>query len=374
MKIPFNQPPVTGSELSRVQDCIARGKTSGNGYYTGYCQQWLAEKLNVPSVLLTTSGSAALDMTALLCAIQPGDEVIIPAFTFTSTANAFALRGARIVFADVLPDVPVLDVRSIATLITPKTRVIVVVHYAGIAPDMQALEQLALERNVIIVEDAAMSFGASYRGKYLGSFGRMGVLSFHETKILACGEGGALLLNNEDDKAAAEIIWEKGTNRAAFSRGETNKYEWVGLGSSFLLSDLLAAWLSAQLDAYWQILDERMSLWDLYFRLLSDKAENGFFDLPQIPAFCDHNASVFYIKCRSGAERDALLIYLQEKGILAVFHYLPLHLSPYYAPLHDGRVLKNVEDWSQRILRLPLYYGLKQEEVKFICDSIVAFF
>ncbi len=374
MKIPFNQPPVTGSELSRVQDCIARGKTSGNGYYTGYCQQWLAEKLNVPSVLLTTSGSAALDMTALLCAIQPGDEVIIPAFTFTSTANAFALRGARIVFADVLPDVPVLDVRSIATLITPKTRVIVVVHYAGIAPDMQALEQLALERNVIIVEDAAMSFGASYRGKYLGSFGRMGVLSFHETKILACGEGGALLLNNEDDKAAAEIIWEKGTNRAAFSRGETNKYEWVGLGSSFLLSDLLAAWLSAQLDAYRQILEERMSLWDLYFRLLSDKAENGFFDLPQIPAFCDHNASVFYIKCRSGAERDALLIYLQEKGILAVFHYLPLHLSPYYAPLHDGRVLKNVEDWSQRILRLPLYYGLKQEEVKFICDSIVAFF
>ncbi len=374
MKIPFNQPPVTGSELSRVQDCIARGKTSGNGYYTGYCQQWLAEKLNVPSVLLTTSGSAALDMTALLCAIQPGDEVIIPAFTFTSTANAFALRGARIVFADVLPDVPVLDVRSIATLITPKTRVIVVVHYAGIAPDMQALEQLALERNVIIVEDAAMSFGASYRGKYLGSFGRMGVLSFHETKILACGEGGALLLNNEDDKAAAEIIWEKGTNRAAFSRGETNKYEWVGLGSSFLLSDLLAAWLSAQLDAYRQILEERMSLWDLYFRLLSDKAENGFFDLPQIPAFCDHNASVFYIKCRSGAERDALLIYLQEKGILAVFHYLPLHLSPYYAPLHDGRVLKNVEDWSQRILRLPLYYGLKQEDVKFICDSIVAFF
>lgn len=374
MKIPFNQPPVTGSELSRVQDCIARGKTSGNGYYTGYCQQWLAEKLNVPSVLLTTSGSAALDMTALLCAIQPGDEVIIPAFTFTSTANAFALRGARIVFADVLPDVPVLDVRSIATLITPKTRVIVVVHYAGIAPDMQALEQLALERNVIIVEDAAMSFGASYRGKYLGSFGRMGVLSFHETKILACGEGGALLLNNEDDKAAAEIIWEKGTNRAAFSRGETNKYEWVGLGSSFLLSDLLAAWLSAQLDAYRQILEERMLLWDLYFRLLSDRAENGFFDLPQIPAFCDHNASVFYIKCRSGAERDALLIYLQEKGILAVFHYLPLHLSPYYAPLHDGRVLKNVEDWSQRILRLPLYYGLKQEEVKFICDSIVAFF
>ncbi len=374
MKIPFNQPPVTGSELSRVQDCIARGKTSGNGYYTGYCQQWLAEKLNVPSVLLTTSGSAALDMTALLCAIQPGDEVIIPAFTFTSTANAFALRGARIVFADVLPDVPVLDVRSIATLITPKTRVIVVVHYAGIAPDMQALEQLALERNVIIVEDAAMSFGASYRGKYLGSFGRMGVLSFHETKILACGEGGALLLNNEDDKAAAEIIWEKGTNRAAFSRGETNKYEWVGLGSSFLLSDLLAAWLSAQLDAYRQILEERMLLWDLYFRLLSDRAENGFFDLPQIPAFCDHNASVFYLKCRSAAERDALLNYLQEKGILAVFHYLPLHLSPYYAPLHDGRVLKNVEDWSQRILRLPLYYGLKQEDVKFICDSIVAFF
>lgn len=374
MKIPFNQPPVTGSELSRVQDCIARGKTSGNGYYTGYCQQWLAEKLNVPSVLLTTSGSAALDMTALLCAIQPGDEVIIPAFTFTSTANAFALRGARIVFADVLPDVPVLDVCSIATLITPKTRVIVVVHYAGIAPDMQALEQLALEHNVIIVEDAAMSFGASYRGRYLGSFGRMGVLSFHETKVIACGEGGALLLNNEDDKVAAEIVWEKGTNRAAFSRGETNKYEWVGLGSSFLLSDLQAAWLSAQLDAYRQILDERMLLWDLYFRLLSDKAENGFFDLPQIPAFCDHNASVFYVKCRSGEERDALLNYLQERGILAVFHYLPLHLSPYYAPLHDGRVLKNVEDWSQRILRLPLYCGLRRDEVKFICDSIVAFF
>lgn len=374
MSIPFNRPPITGREIERMEDCIARGKTSGNGYYTAYCQQWLAEKLDVQAALLTTSGSAALDMSALLCGIQPGDEVIIPAFTFTSTANAFALRGAKIVFADVLPTAPVVDADAIASLITPRTKVIVVVHYAGIAPDMDAIGALARDNNIVVIEDAAMSFGAKYRGRYLGSFGRMGILSFHETKVLACGEGGALLLRDAADTAAAEIIWEKGTNRAAFARGETQKYEWVGLGSSFLLSDIQAAWLSAQLDHHQAILKERMDLWNTYHNTLHNLAEKGHFLLPQILPFCDHNASVFYLKCKSGEERNALLAYLQDKGILAVFHYQPLHTSPYFSPQHDGRQLVHAEDWSRTILRLPLYYGLSREEVIFICDSILAFF
>ncbi|MHC1778041.1 MAG: dTDP-4-amino-4,6-dideoxygalactose transaminase [Lentimicrobium sp.] len=374
MKIPFNKPHFTGREAFHLSQAAYKGKLSGNGDYTHDCQLFFENKYGFRKTLLTTSCSDALEMAALLLDIVPGDEVIMPSYTFVSTANAFALRGASIVFADSNPLNPNIDAEEIESLITPKTRVIVVVHYGGIACEMDRILQIANIYNIAIVEDAAQGIDAFYRDKPLGGIGNLGTLSFHETKNITSGEGGMLIVNDPSLTGKAEIIWEKGTNRAAFARGEVEKYEWVSLGSSFLPNELTAAFLYGQLEHLETIQQNRVRIWLEYFRQLTPLAEAGYLTLPYVPIYARHNGHLFYVVTRSSSERDQLLAFLLNNGIHAVFHYLTLHNSPYFSGRHDGRLLPEADRYAATLLRLPFYYGLQSAEIEYISEVINRFY
>ena len=373
-RIPFNKPFLTGRETDYIRQAVESGQISGNGAFTRKCQDLLARHGGFRKVLLTTSCTDALEMAALLAEVGPGDEVIVPAYTFVSSALAFVRQGARIVFADSRPDHPNLDLDRAAELITPRTKVLVVVHYAGVACDMEAALALAQKHNLLVVEDAAQALAATFNGRPLGSLGHFGCFSFHETKNIIAGEGGALALNADRFARRAEIIWEKGTNRAEFFRGEVNKYGWMDLGSSFLPSEIIAAFLCAQLEHLDEIQARRRSLWAAYAELLEPLARQGWFRLPGLPPYASNNAHMFYLVCRSLEERTALIAFLKTQGILAVAHYLPLHQSPFYAARHDGRALPNAVRFAERLLRLPLYYDLTRAEVEEVCGRIGEFF
>ena len=372
--IPFNRPFLTGRETDYIRQAVESGKISGNGLFTQRCQGFLERRYGFRKALLTTSCTDALEMAAILANIGPGDEVIVPSFTFVSTALAFVRQGARIVFADSRADHPNLDLDRVEALITPRTKVLVVVHYAGVACDMDAAMALARQHNLLVVEDAAQAIDATYKGQPLGGIGHLGCFSFHETKNVISGEGGALVVNDERFARRAEIIWEKGTNRAEFFRGEVNKYGWVDVGSSFLPSEIIAAFLYAQLERLDTIQARRKSLWNAYAERLGDLARQGRLVLPGLPAYASNNAHMFYVVCASLAERSALIAHLKAHGILAVFHYLSLHKSPYYAPLYDGPELPNADRFADVLLRLPMYYDLEIAQIDEICGRIRDFF
>ncbi|MFD2786690.1 dTDP-4-amino-4,6-dideoxygalactose transaminase [Hymenobacter rubripertinctus] len=373
--IPFNRPHLAGPELEYIRQAVAAGKLSGNGLFTQLCQHFFEQHYGIPKVLLTTSGTDALEMAALLLNLEPGDEVIVPSYTFTSTANAFVLRGARIVFADSGPDHPNLDVAQLETLITPRTRAIVPVHYGGQPCDMIALLALARRYNLWVVEDAAQAIEARFQDRPLGTFGHLAAFSFHETKNLSAGEGGMLAVNDPELAARAEIIWEKGTNRAAFARGEAARYEWVDVGSSFLPSELNAAYLWAQVEARDIIQEQRKRHWETYAAALAPLAAAGAFGLlPVSPDDSQPNWHLFALVCKSEPERDALLEFLRQRHILAVFHYLPLHRSPYYASQHDGRLLPHADRFGRTLLRLPLYHDLQPEQQNRVIEAVRTFY
>ncbi|TGE15546.1 dTDP-4-amino-4,6-dideoxygalactose transaminase [Hymenobacter elongatus] len=372
--IPFNKPFLAGQELEYIRQALTNGKLSGNGYFTQQSQQFLQSRYGFVHALLTTSGTAALEMAALLLDIQPGDEVIMPSFTFTSTANAFVLRGAKIVFVDSLPNHPNLNTARLAELITPRTRAIVPVHYAGVACDMEPIMQLAQQHSLWVIEDAAQAIESTYRGRPLGAIGHLSALSFHETKNIISGEGGLLAVNDPYFAARAEIIWEKGTNRAAFFRGEVARYQWVDVGSSFLPSELIAAYLWGQLQRVEQIQQRRFAQWYQYYDALQELEQRGYCALPHIPDYAQHNAHIFYLRCRSQQERDGLIGHLSKQQILAVSHYQPLHASPYYASQHDGRTLPHATDHADCLIRLPLYYELDAPSQQRVIDAVTSFY
>lgn len=372
--IPFNRPYLAGPELEYIRQAVAAGKLSGNGLFTQHCQQFFEHHYRIHKALLTTSGTDALEMAALLLDIQPGDEVIVPSYTFTSTANAFVLRGARIVFADSSSDHPNMDATQLESLITSRTRAIVPVHYGGTACDMATIMALAARYNLWVVEDAAQAIEATYQGQPLGTFGHLAAFSFHETKNLSAGEGGLLAVNDPALAARAEILWEKGTNRAAFARGEAARYEWVDVGSSFLPSELNAAYLWAQLENRESIQRQRQRLWQAYNTALAPLAAAGYFQLLPANAEGQPNWHLFALLCGSESERDRLLLFLRDQHILAVFHYLPLHSSPYYAFRHDGRLLPHATRFSQTLVRLPLYHDLQPAQQQRVVAAIQAFY
>ena len=372
--IPFNKPYLSGREPEYMCEAVRSGKISGNGDFTKRCQRYFEDRYGFRKCLLTTSCTDALEMAAILSDVGPGDEVIVPSYTFVSSALAFVRQGAKIVFADSCPDNPNLDVTQLEVLITPRTKVIVAVHYAGVACDMDPLMELAQRYGLLVVEDAAQAVDARYKGRPLGSIGHLAAFSFHETKNVIAGEGGMLVVNDERFLRRAEIIWEKGTNRAEFFRGEVNKYGWVDTGSSFLPSEITAAFLWAQLECLDRIQEKRKQLWNQYHEQLAPLAEKDCFTLPDIPDYATNNAHMFYLVCRSIEERTALIGKLKEAGILAVFHYLSLHSSPYYAPRHDGRALPHCDRFADCLVRLPMYYELLPEDVDRICRVIVDFF
>ena len=373
MQIPFNKPHLTGKETHYMYEAVHEGKLSGNGKFTKRCQHWFESRYGFKKTLLTTSGTDALEMCAMLCGLQPGDEVIVPSYTFVSTALAFLREGARVVFADSMQCNPNLDADSLESLITPRTRVIVPVHYAGVACDMEAIMAVAKKHNLIVVEDAAQAIDSYYKGQPLGGIGHLAAFSFHETKnITAGGEGGLLVINDEQFIHRAEIIWEKGTNRAEFFRGEVNKYGWVDMGSSFLPSEVNAAFLWAQLESVDEIQAKRKLLWNRYKERLEPLASKGCFTLPHIPEYASLNAHMFYLVLPDLASRTALIATMKANGILAVFHYLSLHSSDYYQDKHDGRALVQCDRYADCLVRLPLYYDLTIEEVDMICDYINA--
>jgi dTDP-4-amino-4,6-dideoxygalactose transaminase len=374
VQTPFNKPHLTGHELDYIKDAVSRGKISGNGYYTQKSQEFFQEHYGFNKCLLTTSCTDALEMAAILCNIQPGDEVIVPSYTFVSTANAFVLRGAEIVFADSKEDQPGIDESKIESLITSKTKILVTVHYAGVASDMDVIMDIANRHNLLVVEDAAQSIDSFYKGKPLGGIGHMGCFSFHETKNIQCGEGGMLVINDDRFSKRSEIIWEKGTNRAEFFRGEVNKYGWVDIGSSFLPSEVIAAFLWAQIENLGEIQNRRKYLWNLYFEGLKPVADKGYFSLPTHPFYSTNNAHMFYLVCHSLAERTKLIAHLKQNDILAVFHYQSLHISDFYKKRHDGRTLPNCDLFSDCLVRLPLFYELGEEKVKEIVEIIKQLF
>ncbi|WP_219851764.1 dTDP-4-amino-4,6-dideoxygalactose transaminase [Methylibium rhizosphaerae] len=372
--IPFNKPYLEGREMGYIRDAIATGKISGDGAFTKKCHAYFESRYGFARVLLTTSCTDALEMAALLLDIREGDEVIVPAFTFVSTANAFALRGAKLVFADSLPDHPNIDPQQVRALVTPRTRAICVVHYAGMACDMDSILEIAAGVGAVVVEDAAQAVDSYYKGRPLGTFGTFSAFSFHETKNVICGEGGMIAINDPKYVPRAEIVREKGTNRSAFFRGEIDKYGWVDVGSSFLPSDVLAAYLWGQLECLDDIQQRRKAISARYRARLDALAKRGYFELPQVPAHATDNGHMFYLVCRSLAERTDLIAALRANGILATFHYLSLHSSPYFTERHDGRALPNSDRFTDCLLRLPLYYELSDEQVDFICGCIEAFF
>lgn len=376
MSTPFNKPFIIGPELDYIADAVARGHLSGDGHYTRLCHQWLEQNLGARRALLTHSCTAALEMAAILCDIKPGDEVIMPSYTFVSTANAFVLRGGVPVFVDIRADTLNLDEKRIEAAITPKTRVIVPVHYAGVACDMDTIMAIARRRNLLVVEDAAQAVLAGYKGRRPGAIGDLGCLSFHETKNVISGEGGALLINNPDLIERAEIIREKGTNRSKFFRGEVDKYTWVDIGSSFLPSELIGAFLWAQLQHAADIIERRLQLCAIYRGALQDLADDGLLALPQVePEGISGNGHMFYLFTRSATERGALLAHLKAAGVHAVFHYVPLHASP--AGRKFGRsagALPVTEDLAERLVRLPLFYNLDDAAARDIARHVRSFF
>ena len=361
--IPFNKPPYTGNEEQYVLESIKSSKISGDGEFTKRCHKWFEEKLNCKKALLTTSCTHALEMAAILLDIKGGDEVIMPSYTFVSTANAFVLRGAKIVFVDIRPDTMNIDETKIEAAITKKTKVIVPVHYAGVGCEMDAIMDIALKFNLFVVEDAAQAMMSCYKGKALGTIGHLGTFSFHETKnYTSAGEGGLLIVNDDRFKDRAEIIREKGTNRSSFFRGQVDKYSWVDIGSSYLMNDMSAAYLWGQLEKAKEIIDQRVTLWNLYFHELSSLATNHLIDLPSIPDHCLPNGHMFYVKLRDLKQRTDLLKYLKQKNILSVFHYIPLHSSlagKVFGRFHDTDQFTTSE--SERLIRLPLFYNLPKE-------------
>lgn len=374
-KIPFNKPYLTGNETKYIEQAVASGKISGDGMFTKKCNEFLENKFGFNKVLLTTSCTDALEMAAILIDIQPGDEIIMPSYTFVSTANAFVLRGAKIVFADSNSNEPNLDASTIEALITPKTKAIVPVHYAGISCDMDAIMNIANKHKIYVIEDAAQAIDSYHNGKALGSIGHMAAFSFHETKNIISGEGGMLVINDDQFAKRAEIIREKGTNRSAFFRGEVDKYGWVEAGSSFLPSDIIAAFLFAQLENIDQIQSKRKQLWDRYYDGLKNLSNTHHtLQLPHVPGYASNNAHMFYVVCNSLEQRSALIEKLKSENILAVFHYISLHKSPFYRDKHDGRTLANCDRYSDTLLRLPLYYELSFEDVDRICKVITDFF
>ena len=375
-KIPFNKPFIVGKELYYIsQAVLVESHLSGEGPFTKRCHKWLEEHLGSTKALLTHSCTAALEMSAILCNIKPGDEVIMPSFTFVSTANAFVLRGATPVFVDIRPDTLNLDENLIQSALTEKTKAIVPVHYAGVACDMDVIANLAQQHDLWVIEDAAQGLLSTYKGRFLGTIGHLGCLSFHETKNIISGEGGALLINEERFIERAEIIREKGTNRSKFFRGEVDKYTWVGIGSSYLPSELIGAFLYAQLEQAENIIATRRRLFNLYYNLLTPLEDKGLIRLPFIAKDCVSNGHIFYIITRNLEERGYLIEYLLERGVLAVFHYVPLHSSP--AGLKYGRVsgsMRTTDDVSNRLLRLPMYYEMGDEKVNRVVGLINSFY
>lgn len=368
MYIPFNKPYLTGKETHYMYDAVQTGKISGNGKYTQLCQNFLREKYGFGKCLLTTSCTDALEMAAILINIEPGDEVIMPSYTFVSTANAFILRGAKIIFADSRKDHPGIDEDSIEALISPKTKAIVPVHYAGVACNMDKIMDIAQKHNLFVIEDAAQAIDSYYTGKdgkkrALGSIGHLAAFSFHETKNIISGEGGMLAINSNQFIERAEIIWEKGTNRSSFFRGEVDKYGWVDMGSSFLPSEIIAAFLWAQLENLQMIQERRLKLWNIYLTELGDWAKENSVLLPVIPSFASNNAHMFYLVFNDIKSRDKIIAQLKSKNILSVFHYISLHSSKFYENKHDGRNLPETDRYSDCLLRLPMFYELDIDKV-----------
>ena len=373
--LPFNTPPYVGTEEKYLAEAIASHKICGDGAFTKKCNAWLEEHFHAKKALLTTSGSSALDMAALMCGIQPGDEVILPSFTFSSTANSFVLAGAKLVFVDIRPDTMNIDEKKIEDAITERTKAIAVVHYAGVACEMDTVMDIARRYGLMVVEDAAQAVMSSYKGQALGTIGDFGCYSFHETKNYSMGEGGAIVVNNPKYIEEAEILREKGTNRSKFFRGQVDKYTWVDYGDSYLPSELNAAYLWAQLEVADAINKDRLASWQRYYDELKPLADEGRLELPTVPAGCVHNAHMFYVKLRDLEERTAFIAHLKERGVSSVFHYIPLHSAP--AGLKFGRFHGEDEYTtreSERLARLPMYYGLTESDTTSVIDAIKSFF
>ena len=375
MKINFNVPPYVETAMGYIRECVENQKICGDGAYTKRCNEWIEKRTGTTKCLLTTSCTHATELAALLSGIQPGDEVIMPAYTFVSTADAFVLRGAVPVFVDIRPDTMNMDEKLIEAAVTEKTRAIVPVHYAGVACEMDTIMDIAARHHLVVIEDAAQGIMSSYKGRALGTIGDFGCFSFHETKNYSMGEGGALLIRDEKNVEEAEIIREKGTNRSKFYRGQIDKYTWVNFGSSYLPSDMNAAYLFSQLEIADRINDARLALWNRYYGRLAALADAGKLELPVVPRGCVHNAHMFYVKAKDLEERTAFIDYLKGNGILSVFHYIPLHTAPAgrkFGRFHGEDRYTTRE--SERLARLPMYYGLKPEEVDYICDKIEEFY
>ena len=373
--IPFNVPPCVGTEMRYLEEAVRSHKISGDGAFTRRCSEWLEKTFDAKKALLTTSCTSALDMALLLCELQPGDEVILPSYTFSSTANAAVLAGARLVFADVRPDTMNLDETKLEAAITEKTRAIIVMHYAGVACEMDTILEIARRHGLKVIEDAAQGVMAQYKGRYLGTLGDFGCYSFHETKNYSMGEGGALLINDPAYIERAEILREKGTNRSKFYRGQVDKYTWVDFGDSYLPSELNAAYLWAQLERAEEINADRLRSWNAYSEALRPLAEAGKLELPAVPEGCRHNAHMFYVKCRDLAERTALIEWMKARDVLCVFHYVPLHSAP--AGLKFGRFAGEdvyTTRESDRLLRRPMYYGLQKEDIARVVGALEGFY
>lgn len=373
-KITFNKPFLSGNETKYIEEAVRSMKISGDGMFTKKCHTFFEEKYGFHKCLLTTSCTDALEMAAILIDIQPGDEVIMPSYTFVSTANAFVLRGAKIVFADSLPDHPNIDVSKVETLITSKTKAIVPVHYGGVACEMDSIMDLATKYNLFVIEDAAQAIDSFYKGKPLGGIGHLAAFSFHETKNIISGEGGMLVINDEQFINRAEIIREKGTNRSQFFRGEIDKYGWVDVGSSFLPSDIIAAFLFAQLENLDKIQSKRKAIWNAYYEKLKPLSDKNYFKLLELNDSQSNNGHLFALIMNSIDDRTALIEFMRKEDIMPVFHYLSLHKSQFYIDKHDGRALENCDMFADRLVRMPLYFDLNEFDVMQITDVISAFF
>lgn len=373
--ISFNVPPSIGTELQYIQEAIVNHKICGDGAFTKKCSAWLESNTGCAKALLTTSCTHATELAAILADIQPDDEVIMPSYTFVSTADAFVLRGAKAIFIDIRPDTMNINENLIENAITDKTKAIIPVHYAGVSCEMDSICEIANRYHLYVIEDAAQGVKATYKGKALGSIGDFGCYSFHETKNYSMGEGGALLIKNPEYITRAEIVREKGTNRSQFFRGEVDKYTWMAAGSSYLPSELNAAYLWAQLEQADTIFNDRMHTWDTYYALLTDLQQDGYIELPVIPKGCEHNAHMFYIKTKNLVERTKLIAYLKEKGVHCVFHYVPLHSSPAGLKLGEfrGEDVYTTKE-SERLMRLPLWYGMKDEDICKVAEEIHHFY
>lgn len=371
----FNKPPYVGKEMDYMREAIENNKICGDGPFTKKCDAWMEERFESPKVLFTTSGSTALDMAALLCGLKPGDEVILPSFTFSSTANSFVLAGATLVFVDIRPDTMNIDETKIEEAITSKTKVICPVHYAGVACEMDTIMDIAKRHNLMVVEDAAQGVMSTYKGKALGTIGDFGCFSFHETKNYSAGEGGAILINNTDYMEKAEILREKGTNRSQFFRGQVDKYNWVEFGDSYLQSDLNAAYLWAQLEKADEINQNRLATWNTYYEALKPLEMNGIVELPIIPEECEHNAHMFYLKTKDLDTRQAYIKFMKENDICCVFHYVPLHSAP--AGKKYGRFVGKDEHTTSdndRLVRLPMYYNMDSNDIEKVINKTLEFF